>query len=61
MAGACFAIMGCVCATWVHTQEPCPSEKSLQILFTAFAPEGNCRKIPPIAFFFLISSLVFDF
>jgi hypothetical protein len=33
--------MGCVCVDLydTHTQEPCPYEEALQILFTAFASE----------------------
>jgi hypothetical protein len=45
--------MGHVCAIRAHTQEPFPNEETLQILFTAFASESNCRKKKklPITFF----------
>ena len=48
---ACFEVMGHVCAIG-PTQETCPNEKNLQILFTAFAFEGNCRKSRRVLFFF---------
>jgi hypothetical protein len=49
-----FEVTGKVCAIRVHTQEPCPNEKTLQILFTAFACEGNCRKSRRLHFFFYV-------
>jgi hypothetical protein len=41
---AYFKVVGNVCAIQAHTQKPCPNGQTLQILFTAFASEGNYRK-----------------
>jgi hypothetical protein len=58
---ACFeAMVGHACAIRAHTQETCPNGQTLQILFTAFASEGNCRKSRRAFFFLLMSSLIFE-
>jgi hypothetical protein len=62
---ACFEVMVMrhVCAIQAHAQEPCPNDQTLQILFTAFASEGNnCRKNRRTIFFYflLASSLIFE-
>jgi hypothetical protein len=48
---ACFEVIGNVCAIRAYTQKPWPNEKTLQILFTAFACEGNCWKNRQLLFF----------
>jgi hypothetical protein len=53
---ACFEVTGRVCAIRAHTKEPCPNDQTLQILFTAFASEGNY----PSNTFLLASSLIFE-
>jgi hypothetical protein len=50
---AWFEVMGHVCTIRAHTQELCPNDKTLQILFTAFASEGNCRKSRRTLFFII--------
>jgi hypothetical protein len=50
---ACFGVMGHVCAIRAHTQEPRPNDQTLYILFTAFAPEGNCRTSRRTLFLFV--------
>ena len=45
-------------ATRAHTRELCPNDQTLQLLFTAFASEGNYQKNRRT--FFLTSSLIFE-
>jgi hypothetical protein len=48
-----FEVMGgYVCAIRAHTQEPCPNDQTLQILFTVFASESNCRMSRRTLFFY---------